>query len=62
MDYNWLGMRSEPRRLTTELIESRLTKDLPLGGTGGRDESAVDPKTLGTISNHANVNLMEAFR
>lgn len=47
MDYNWLGMRSEQQRLTTELIESRLTKDLPLGVTGGRDESARPSKDSG---------------
>lgn len=40
MDYDWLGMRSEQQRLTAELIETRLTKDILLGGTGGRDESA----------------------
>lgn len=40
MDYDWLGMRSEQQRLTAELIETRLTKDILLGGTGGRDESS----------------------
>lgn len=33
MDYAWLGMGSE-RHLTTELIETRLTEDILLDGTG----------------------------
>lgn len=40
MDYDWLGMKSEQQRLTTELIETRLTKDILRGEAGGRDESA----------------------
>lgn len=33
MDYDWLGMKSE-QHLTTELIETRLTKDILLDGIG----------------------------
>lgn len=33
MDYDWLGMKSK-QHLTTELIETRLTKDILLDGIG----------------------------
>lgn len=63
MDYDWLGMGSE-RHLTTELIETRLTEDILLDGTGGAGKKSWErtyPKTLEKISHNAHTNLMKAF-
>lgn len=63
MDYDWLGMGSE-RHLTTELIETRLTEDILLDGTGEAGKKRWErtyPKTVEKISHNTHTNLMKAF-
>lgn len=63
MDYDWLGMKSE-QHLTTELIETRLTKDILLDGigeTGKKRWELTYPKTLKIIFHNAYMNLSKAF-
>lgn len=64
MDYDWLGMKSK-QHLTTELIETRLTKDILLDGIGEMGKKRWEltyPKTLKMIFHNAYKNLLKAFR